>query len=223
MPSSSVALWVAGSRSHSRPSISASVRAGSSQVSTATRRAGDRRERHAQLHDRACQKHDLCDAREHLAIGEDLGPPTSREIPFTSGAWAQASSSSTMSRPSIGAVLFVCQAGRVSTGSRSSSLTSRRSERDRAPMTIEERNATEPGTAPAGSARPRRGCASRPRARDRGAAAHPDRRCVESPAALADAAKFSAERRSRSGKPVGLCRRGPGLPASTLSIEWTES
>ena len=54
---------------------------------------------------------------------------------------------SSMSRPSIGRVRLSRQAGRARTGSRSMRRTRKRNERERAPMTIEARSATDSGAA----------------------------------------------------------------------------
>ena len=51
-----------------------------------------------------------------------------------------------MSRSSIGIPRRSCQAGRISTGSRSINRTRKRNAREPAPITIEARSATEPGT-----------------------------------------------------------------------------
>ena len=56
-----------------------------------------------------------------------------------------------MSRPSIGWVRKRVHGGIGMTGTRSTSRTRKRNERDRAPMTIDARSATEPGTASSSS------------------------------------------------------------------------
>ena len=56
-----------------------------------------------------------------------------------------------MSRPSTGAVRLSRQAGSASTGIRSTSRTRKRNERERAPITIEARNAIDSGAAPSSS------------------------------------------------------------------------
>jgi hypothetical protein len=74
-------------------------------------------------------------------------PPRSSDSPHTSSLVAARVSISITSRSSIGLVLCPRHAGTASTGSRSTSLTRNRNDRDWAPITIDARNATEHGAA----------------------------------------------------------------------------
>ena len=74
------------------------------------------------------------------------GPATSSERPATASAAAAARTRhSITSRSSTGAVRCSPQAGITSTGMRSTSRTRKRNERERAPITIDARSATEFG------------------------------------------------------------------------------
>ena len=93
------------------------------------------------------QQQQLGDALEHLLVGERLRPAdVERAARHARARRAAAASISIVSRTSIGCVRNLRHAGSVSTGMRSTSRTSRRKERERAPITIEARSATESGT-----------------------------------------------------------------------------
>ena len=117
---------------------------------------------------RSAHEHQVADPLDQFPVRDDVGPADVQDRPATRSAVAHRARNSTRSRSSSGCVRLSCHAGTASTGRRSTSRTRKRNDRDRAPITIDARSATESGRR---SSRIRSTCARLERCADRGPAA----------------------------------------------------